>query len=328
MENKIIKNGENFRNFKKERKRILVTGGAGLIGSNLVKELLKQEDEVIVMDNLYSSNKSNLKECFGRWNFEFIRQDVNLPFNIEVDEIYHLACPASPIYYQKDPVYTIKTSFYGALNVLENAKRTGARVLLASTSEVYGDPLIHPQKESYWGNVNPTGPRSCYDEGKRASETLFSDYHREYDVDIRIARIFNTYGPGMSQNDGRVISNFVMQALKGYPLTIYGDGSQTRSFCYVDDMILGLMKLMELDSYLGPINLGNPDETSIKDIAIIIAELTGNKSGLQSMPLPTNDPLRRKPDISLAKMNLKWEPEIRLEEGMKQTIEYFKGQYL
>jgi UDP-glucuronate decarboxylase len=222
---KITKNGDNFKSFKSDKKRILVTGGAGFIGSNLVKSLIDQNHDVIVMDNYYSSSKRNLKDYFGLWNFEFIRHDVNLPFTIEVDEIYHLACPASPIYYQKDPVYTIKTSFYGALNVLENAKRTGARVLLASTSEIYGNPIVHPQTENYWGNVNPIGLRSCYDEGKRAAETLFSDYHREYGVDIRIARIFNTYGPGMCQNDGRVVSNFIMQGLRGNPLTIYGEGN-------------------------------------------------------------------------------------------------------
>jgi len=308
----------------KSKKRILVTGGAGFIGSNLVKVLIEQGHEVIVMDNLYSSTKRNLQNYSRMWNFEFIRHDVNLPFTIEVDEIYHLACPASPIYYQKDPVFTIKTSFYGALNVLDNAKRTGARVLLASTSEVYGNPAIHPQTEQYWGNVNPIGVRSCYDEGKRAAETLFSDYHREYGVDIRIARIFNTYGPGMCENDGRVVSNFIMQGLQGNPLTIYGEGQHTRSFCYVDDLVKGLIGLMAYPEYPGPINLGNPSEISVRDLALKITQLIGLSNRMKMMPLPSDDPARRKPDISLANQLLAWSPDISIDEGLERTIRYFR----
>lgn len=320
-------NGHNFKKLGKERKRILVTGGAGFIGSNLVGRLLREGNEVIVMDNLYSSKKSNMEEFANDNHFEFLRHDLTFPFTIEVDEIYHLACPASPIYYQKDPVYTIKTSFYGALNVLENAKRTGARVLLASTSEIYGNPEVHPQKEEYWGNVNPNGTRSCYDEGKRAAETLFCDYHREYGVDIRIARIFNTYGPLMGINDGRVISNFIMQALKGMPLTLYGDGGQTRSFCYVSDLVEGLMLLMGHEPYPGPVNLGNPEEITIRKLAEAIRDKTGNTRDFMEMPLPTDDPVRRRPDIGKAMEHLGWQPKVSFDDGLKKTISYFRGMH-
>lgn len=321
-------NGQNFESLNDEPKRILITGGAGLIGSNLAGKLLEEGHEVIVMDNLYSASKRNINQFLGRKNFEFIRHDVTLPFSVEADEIYHLACPASPIYYQRDPVYTIKTSFYGALNVLETAKRTGAKVLLASTSEVYGDPLVHPQPESYWGNVNTIGPRSCYDEGKRAAETLFSDYQQQYGVDIKIARIFNTYGPNMSPNDGRVISNFIMQSLQGLPITIYGDGNQTRSFCYVSDLISGLEKLMQHENYEGPVNLGNPVEISIQEVAEEIFKIVGGEQKMLKMPLPTDDPIRRRPNISKAKEMLQWEPEVSFSGGLIKTIDYFKKTYV
>ena len=278
----------------------------------------------MVMDNLYSSTKRNLLPFLGDKRFEFIRQDITLPFTIEADEIYHLACPASPIYYQKDPVYTIKTSFYGALNVLENARRTGARVVLASTSEVYGNPTVHPQGEDYWGHVNPVGPRSCYDEGKRAAETLFFDYKREYGVDVAVARIFNTYGPGMNMDDGRVVSNFILQALKGEPVTIYGQGEQTRSFCYVSDLVEGLCRLMAAEGFAGPVNLGNPGERSILDLAEAIVRSVGSSSEIVHQPLPTDDPIRRRPDISLAKSVLKWEPAVSFDEGIERTIAYFQ----
>ncbi len=317
------KNGDNFEKLVKERKRILVTGGAGFIGSNLIKRLLDYNYKVICMDNLFSSRKENIYPFLDNNNFEFIRHDVTHIFNIEVDEIYNLACPASPVYYQKDPVYTIKTSFYGSLNVLENAKRTGASVLQASTSEIYGSPEEHPQREDYWGNVNPIGARSCYDEGKRAAETLFFDYKREYNTNIKVVRLFNTYGPNMNANDGRVISNFILQALQNNPLSIYGDGTQTRSFCYIDDMTKALIKMMESNE-VGPINLGNPEEISILDLAKLIINLTNSKSKIKYFPLPNNDPTRRKPDISLAKNKLNWEPDINLKEGLIKTINYFK----
>jgi UDP-glucuronate decarboxylase len=275
------------------------------------------------LDNLYSGLLGNIEHLFKNPNFKFIKHDVIKPFYLEVDEIYHLACPASPISYQFDPVYTIKTNILGSLNMLELAKKTGARVLLASTSEIYGDPLEHPQKEDYWGNVNPTSPRSCYDEGKRCAETLFFDYHREYNVDIKIIRIFNTYGPKMDLNDGRVVSNFVMQALRGEDLTVYGDGKQTRSFQYVDDLILGMVKMMESKKFTGPVNLGNPHEFTIKELAEKVVRLTGSKSKIIYHSLPKNDPKRRKPDISLAKENLKWEPKVKLEDGLFYTIKYF-----
>jgi len=319
----IEKNWENFTTLVKEKKRILVTGGAGFIGSNLIKKLLYKGNKVICLDNLFSSRKENIYDYFDYNNFEFMRHDVTKQFNIEADEIYNLACPASPIYYQKDPVYTIKTSFYGALNVLENAKRNGAKVLQASTSEVYGSPEKHPQSETYWGNVNPIGCRSCYDEGKRAAETLFFDYNREYSTNIKVVRIFNTYGPKMSPNDGRVITNFILQALQNKPISIYGNGSQTRSFCYIDDLIVALVKMMNND-IKGPINLGNPQEISIIDLAHIIINLTNSDSEIKYYPKSKNDPKRRKPDITLAKEKLDWNPSINLETGLKKTISYFK----
>jgi UDP-glucuronate decarboxylase len=308
------------------KKRILVTGGAGLIGSNLAKRLLEEGHEVTVMDNFYSSAETNLEELKSYEAFHFVHHDVTQPFFEDVDEIYHLACPASPIYYQKDPVYTIKTAFYGSLNALENAKQKGAKVLLASTSEIYGDPLEHPQKETYWGNVHPNGPRSCYDEGKRSAETLFSDYHREYHVDTRIARIFNTYGEGMHQNDGRVVSNFVMQALRAEPITVYGDGEQTRSFCYVSDTVDGLIRLMQHEGHALPVNVGNPHEVTIRELAESIAEKVDKGSGIVFKLLPTDDPVRRCPDIAKAKSLLGWEPKVSFDEGMDQTIAYFKMQ--
>jgi len=319
----IEKNWENFTTLVKEKKRILVTGGAGFIGSNLIKKLLYKGNKVICLDNLFSSRKENIYDYFDYNNFEFMRHDVTKQFNIEADEIYNLACPASPIYYQKDTVYTIKTSFYGALNVLENAKRNGAKVLQASTSEVYGSPEKHPQSETYWGNVNPIGCRSCYDEGKRAAETLFFDYNREYSTNIKVVRIFNTYGPKMSPNDGRVITNFILQALQNKPISIYGNGSQTRSFCYIDDLIVALVKMMNND-IKGPINLGNPQEISIIDLAHIIINLTNSDSEIKYYPKSKNDPKRRKPDITLAKEKLDWNPSINLETGLKKTISYFK----
>ncbi len=320
----VNKNETNFKKIITDKKRILVTGGAGFIGANLIKKLLKRGSKVICMDNLFSSKKENIYAFMDNKNFEYIRHDVTGPFTIEVDEIYNLACPASPIYYQKDPVYTIKTSFYGALNVLENAKRTGARVLQASTSEIYGTPEVHPQREDYWGNVNPIGPRSCYDEGKRAAECLFFDYLREYNTDIKVVRIFNTFGPGMSPNDGRVISNFILQALHDENITIYGNGSQTRSFCYVDDLTEGLIKMMKSEKECnGPINLGNTGEISILSLAEKIKKLTASRSKIIFLPLPENDPRRRKPDISMAREKLNWEPVHSVEYGLQKTVDYF-----
>jgi UDP-glucuronate decarboxylase len=310
---------------KTVKKKILVTGGAGLIGSNLAKRLLDEGNEVIVMDNFYSSSEANLDKLKDYEAFRFVHHDVTQPFSEDVDEIYHLACPASPIYYQKDPVYTIKTAFYGSLNALENAKSKGARVLLASTSEVYGNPQEHPQKETYWGNVHPNGPRSCYDEGKRSAETLFSDYHREYKVDTRIARIFNTYGEGMHQNDGRVVSNFVMQAIKGQPITIYGRGDQTRSFCYVSDTVDGLIRLMGHEGHALPVNVGNPYEITIRDLAKTVVAKVESESDIAFKPLPVDDPVRRCPDIGKAKDLLGWEPKVSFDEGMEKTIAYFKA---
>jgi len=321
----VEKTETNFKTIIKERKRVLVTGGAGFLGSNLVEKLLDRDYIVICMDNLFSSRKENLYRFLGDKNFEFIRHDVTESFNIEVDEIYNLACPASPIYYQQDPVYTIKTSFYGALNVLENARRNNARVLQASTSEIYGSPEVHPQNENYWGNVNPIGPRSCYDEGKRAAETLFFDYYREYDIDTKVVRIFNTYGPRMSPNDGRVISNFILQALMGKDITVYGDGSQTRSFCYVDDLTDGLIDFMEKSDFEGPINLGNPEEYSILELAEKIIELTNSDSDIEFLSRPKDDPNNRRPDISLAVEKIGWEPSISIEKGLNKTIDYFKN---
>lgn len=306
-------------------KRILITGGAGFIGSHLCERLLNEGNEVISLDNYFTGAKSNIVHLLDNPYFELIRHDVTMPFFIEVDEIYNLACPASPIHYQYNSIKTIKTSVMGAINMLGLAKRIKAKVLQASTSEVYGDPKIHPQPETYWGNVNPIGPRSCYDEGKRCAESLFVNYHEQNDVRIKIARIFNTYGPRMHPNDGRVVSNFIVQALNGKDITIYGDGSQTRSFQYVDDLINGIIKLMETqDSITGPINIGNPDEFSIKELAEKVIGITGSKSKITFEPLPTDDPTQRKPNISKAKELLKWEPKIKLEEGLVKTIEYFK----
>jgi len=306
-------------------KRILITGGAGFIGSHLCERLLNEENEVISLDNYFTGAKSNIVHLLNNPYFELIRHDIIMPFFIEVDEIYNLACPASPIHYQYNSIKTIKTSVMGAINMLGLAKRIKAKILQASTSEIYGDPKIHPQPETYWGNVNPIGPRSCYDEGKRCAETLFVNYHKQNDVRIKIIRIFNTYGPRMHPNDGRVVSNFIVQALNGKNITIYGDGSQTRSFQYVDDLISGMIKLMDTpDSITGPINIGNPDEFSIKELAEKIIEITGSKSKITFEPLPTDDPTQRKPNISKAKEILKWEPKIKLEEGLVKTINYFK----
>ncbi|MCK4700233.1 MAG: SDR family oxidoreductase [Bacteroidales bacterium] len=306
-------------------KRILITGGAGFIGSHLCERLLNEGNEVISLDNYFTGAKSNIVHLLNNPYFELIRHDVTMPFLIEVDEIYNLACPASPIHYQYNGIKTIKTSVMGAINMLGLAKRIKAKILQASTSEVYGDPKIHPQPETYWGNVNPIGPRSCYDEGKRCAESLFVNYHEQNNVRIKIARIFNTYGPRMHPNDGRVVSNFIVQALNGKDITIYGDGSQTRSFQYVDDLTNGIIKLMETpDSITGPINIGNPDEFSIKELAEKIIEFTGSKSKITFEPLPTDDPTQRKPNISKAKEVLQWKPKIKLEEGLVKTIEYFK----
>ena len=304
--------------------RILVTGGAGFIGSHLCKYLLNKGDDVICVDNLFTGSKDNIKELLNNHNFEFIRHDITSSLYVEVDQIYNLACPAAPIHYQYNPIKTIKCNTVGMVNMLGLAKRTGARILQASTSEVYGDPEEHPQKESYWGNVNPIGIRSCYDEGKRVAETLCFDYHRQNKVDIRIVRIFNTYGPNLHKNDGRVISNFIVQALKNEPITIYGDGSQTRSFCYISDLLEGMHRMMNKEDFIGPVNLGNPAEFSVKEIATKIKELTNSSSEIIYNELPKDDPVRRKPDISLAKSKLNWEPKINLDEGLTKTIDYFK----
>ncbi len=304
--------------------RVLVTGGAGFIGSHLCERLLEQGHEVICLDNFFTGSKDNIRHLLRHDHFELLRHDLIEPVLVEVDQIYNLACPASPIHYQYNPVKTIKTNIMGTLNMLGLAKRVKARILQASTSEVYGDPKEHPQSETYWGNVNPIGVRSCYDEGKRAAETLMMDYHRQNGVDIRIVRIFNTYGPRMAENDGRVVSNFIVQALRGDPLTVYGDGRQTRSFCYVDDLVRGMMAMMECEDFTGPVNLGNPDEFSILEFAEFILKLTKSKSQIVFKPLPADDPVQRKPDIRLAKDKLKWQPEIKLEEGLKQTIAYFR----
>lgn len=305
------------------RERVLVTGGAGFLGSHLCDRLLDMGAEVICVDNFYSSNRSNIAHLLDNPNFELIRHDVTFPLYLEIDKIYHLACPASPIYYQRDPVQTTKTSVHGSINMLGLAKRTGARILLASTSEVYGDPEGHPQSEDYWGHVNPNGIRACYDEGKRCAETLFFDYHRQHGLEIKVARIFNTYGPRLHPNDGRVVSNFIVQALAGDPITIYGDGSQTRSFCYVDDLIDGLIRLMEsLAEVTGPINLGNPAELTIGDLARRVIELTDSNSELINKDLPQDDPTRRCPDITRAKTQLGWEPRVDLDAGLRSTIDY------
>lgn len=304
--------------------RALVTGGAGFLGSHLCDRLLKDGFEVICIDNLLTGSKDNIRHMIGNPYFEFIRHDITQPVFVECDQIYNLACPASPKWYQKDPIYTFKTSVYGSMNCLGLAKRTGARILQASTSEVYGDPLMHPQPESYWGNVNTTGIRSCYDEGKRAAETLFFDYHRKDKVDIKVMRIFNTYGPRMDIGDGRVVSNFIVQALSGDDITIFGDGKQTRSFCYVDDLIEGMVRMMNSKGgFTGPVNIGNPDEFTIRELAEIIIELTDSRSKIVYRPLPSDDPMQRKPLIDLARNELDWKPEISLRDGLKKTIEYF-----
>ncbi|MFT3869836.1 MAG: SDR family oxidoreductase [Nibricoccus sp.] len=306
--------------------RILVTGGAGFLGSNLCERLLNDGHEVICIDNFFTGRKANIAHLLPNPNFELVRHDVIDPFKYEVDQIYNLACPASPPHYQYNPIKTTKTSVMGAINCLGLAKRVKARVFQASTSEVYGDPSVHPQPESYWGNVNPIGRRSCYDEGKRCAETLFFDYHRENKVDIRVVRIFNTYGPHMHPNDGRVVSNFIVQALKGQDLTIYGDGSQTRSFCYVDDLIEGFVRFMAQNETVGPLNLGNPGEFTMLQLAELTLKLVGSKSKIVHQPLPSDDPKQRRPDITLAQNVLKWEPKVPLEEGLKRTIAYFKTQ--
>ncbi|MDP3110733.1 MAG: SDR family oxidoreductase [Thermodesulfovibrionales bacterium] len=307
-------------------KRILITGGAGFLGSHLCERLLNEGNEIICVDNFYTGRRGNIAHLIGNPFFEIMRHDICFPLYVEVDEIYNLACPASPIHYQFDPVQTTKTSVHGSINMLGLAKRVKAKILQASTSEVYGDPKVHPQPEAYWGNVNPIGPRSCYDEGKRCAETLFFDYYRQHKLKIKVARIFNTYGPRMHPNDGRVVSNFIMQALRGEDITVYGDGSQTRSFCYVDDLVDGLIRLMNSsDDFTGPVNLGNSGEFSMLELAEKVIGLTGSKSKIVFNPLPQDDPMQRKPDISLARETLGWEPKVPLEEGLKKAIEYFKG---
>ncbi len=309
-----------------DSKKILITGGGGFLGSHLCERLLNEGHEIICLDNFFTGNKQNIVHLMDNPRFEVLRHDVTLPLFIEVDEIYNLACPASPIHYQHDPVQTTKTCVHGAINMLGLAKRTGAKIMQASTSEVYGDPEIHPQVESYWGRVNPIGIRSCYDEGKRCAETLFFDYHRQHNLDIKIARIFNTYGPKMHANDGRVVSNFIVQALKGEDITIYGDGQQSRSFCYVDEMVDAFIRLMgSEDGFIGPVNLGNPGEFTIRELAETTLEMVGSKSSLIEEPLPEDDPRQRQPDISLAKEKLGWEPVIKLDEGLAKTIDYFKS---
>ena len=307
-------------------KKILVTGGAGFLGSHLCESLLNAGDEVLCVDNYFTGNKTNILHLLDNPRFELMRHDVTFPLYVEVDEIYNLACPASPIHYQHDPVQTTKTSVHGAINMLGLAKRVGAKILQASTSEVYGDPSVHPQAEDYWGNVNPIGIRSCYDEGKRCAETLFFDYHRQHDLRIKVMRIFNTYGPRMHPDDGRVVSNFIVQAIKGNDITIYGDGSQTRSFCYVDDLVAGMIKLMNSpDNVTGPINIGNPNEFTILELATIVKSMVDSKSKIILQDLPSDDPKQRQPDISLAKKTLNWEPKIELEEGLSRTINYFQS---
>ena len=306
-------------------KRILVTGGAGFIGSHLCEKLLGEGNEVLCVDNFFTGNKNNILPLLDNKHFELLRHDITFPLYVEVNEIYNLACPASPIHYQFDSVQTTKTSVHGAINVLGLAKRTRAKILQASTSEIYGDPEIHPQSENYWGKVNPIGIRACYDEGKRCAETLFFDYWRQHKLKIRVVRIFNTYGPNMHPNDGRVVSNFIVQALKGDDITIYGDGNQTRSFQYVDDLIEGMIKMMNnQEEFVGPVNLGNPNEFTIKELAGKIINLTGSRSKIVFKPLPEDDPKQRQPDITLAKEKLNWEPKVNLEDGLKKTIEYFK----
>jgi UDP-glucuronate decarboxylase len=306
--------------------RILVTGGAGFIGSHLSERLLAEGNEVICVDNFFTGARANIEHLFGNPRFEVLRHDVTFPLYVEVDQIYNLACPASPVHYQHDPVQTTKTSVVGAINMLGLAKRLRVPILQASTSEVYGDPAIHPQTEEYWGNVNPIGPRSCYDEGKRAAETLFFDYRRQHDLDIKVIRIFNTYGPRMHPSDGRVVSNFIVQALRGEPITIYGDGSQTRSFCYVDDLVDGMVRLMATGhDVTGPINVGNPGEFTMLELAQAVIEITGSSSTLDYRPLPQDDPKQRQPDISRARAELGWQPTIALTEGLRSTVDYFRG---
>jgi len=305
--------------------RVLVTGGAGFLGSHLCEALLAQGREVLCADNFFTGRRENIAHLLGNPRFELLRHDVTHPLFVEVDRIYNLACPASPVHYQYNPVKTIKTSVVGAIHMLGLAKRVKARILQASTSEVYGDPAVHPQPETYWGHVNPIGIRSCYDEGKRSAECLFMDYHRQNKVDIRIARIFNTYGPRMLPNDGRVVSNFIVQALRGEPLTVYGDGSQTRSFCYVDDLVDGLVRLMNTDGLTGPVNLGNPSEFTILELAEKVRTLTGSRSEIRFEPLPFDDPTQRQPEIALAREKLGWEPKIPLTDGLRKTVDYFEG---
>ena len=306
--------------------RALVTGGAGFIGSHLCERLLNDGYDVLCVDNYYSSTKDNIAHLLSNPRFEVIRHDVTFPLYIEVDEIYHLACPASPVHYQRDPVQTTKTAVHGSINMLGLAKRTGAKILLTSTSEVYGDPQVHPQTEDYWGNVNPIGPRACYDEGKRAAETLFFDYYRQHNLKIKVVRLFNTYGPRMHPHDGRVVSNFIVSALSGTPLTVYGEGQQTRSFCYVDDLIDGLIAMMHTgDDVTGPINLGNPGEFTIAELADLVLSQTGSSAGIEYHPLPQDDPVRRQPDISRAKATLGWAPTIPLAEGLTRTIDFFRS---
>ncbi|MBT4987384.1 MAG: SDR family oxidoreductase [Proteobacteria bacterium] len=308
------------------RKRVLVTGGAGFLGSHLCDRLVAAGNDVVCVDNFYTGAKENIADLRDKPNFELIRHDITFPLYVEVDEIYNLACPASPVHYQRDPVQTTKTCVHGAINMLGLAKRTGARIFQASTSEVYGDPEVHPQKESYWGRVNPIGIRSCYDEGKRCAETLFFDYHRQYGLDIKVARIFNTYGPRMHPDDGRVVSNFIVQALKGDPITIYGDGSQTRSFCFVDDLVDAFLRLMKTDNEVtGPVNLGNSAEFTIAELAGLVVELVGSSSEIVYRPLPQDDPLQRQPDLTLTSQLLDWRPKVSLEEGLRPVIDYFRG---
>jgi UDP-glucuronate decarboxylase len=309
------------------RKRVLVTGGSGFLGSHLCERILAEGNDVICLDNFFTGRKQNIAHLIGHPQFEVLRHDITFPLYIEVDEIYNLACPASPVHYQHDPVQTTKTSVHGAINMLGLAKRLRCRILQASTSEVYGDPEVHPQPESYWGRVNPVGRRSCYDEGKRCAETLFFDYHRQHNLKIKVARIFNTYGPRMHEDDGRVVSNFIVQALSGRPITLYGDGQQTRSFCYVDDLIDGLVRLMRSpDDFTGPVNLGNPQEFTIRQLAEKVMALTGLRSKLSFAPLPSDDPRQRRPDIALAKSALGWEPATSLDQGLPKTVDYFRAQ--
>ncbi len=305
-------------------KRILVTGGAGFIGSHLCERLLARGDEVLCVDNFFTSRRQNIAHLRGNPMFEFMRHDITWPLYVEVDQIYNLACPASPVHYQFDPVQTTKTNVHGAINMLGLAKRIKVKILQASTSEVYGDPAEHPQRETYWGNVNPIGVRACYDEGKRCAETLFFDYHRQHNLQIRVVRIFNTYGPRMHPNDGRVVSNFIVQALKNEPITLYGTGEQTRSFCYVDDLVTGMIAMMDQDEMTGPINLGNPGEFTIRELALMVKEIAGSTSEIVYRPLPQDDPVRRKPDIALAKEKLGWEPKVPVREGLVRTVAYFR----